>query len=65
MEFGIEKWDMPITKSRKRNMTDGMELPNKENIRIHEEKKTYNIKADMIENNIKRISQENETKTRY
>ena len=33
MELGIEKCAILIMKSRKIHMTDGMELPNQENIR--------------------------------
>ena len=31
MEFGIEKWTMIIRKSGKREITEGIELPNKKN----------------------------------
>ena len=41
MEFGIEKCTMLVMKSRKRNITDGMELPNQEKIRKPGEKETY------------------------
>ena len=41
MEFGIEKCDMRIMKSRKRHMTDGMELPNQDKIRTLREKETW------------------------
>ena len=36
MEFGIEKGAMLVTKSGKRHMTDGMELPNHDRIRTLE-----------------------------
>ena len=52
MEFGIEKCAMLVMKSGKRHMTDGMELPNLERIRTHEENETYKylgiLEADII-----------------
>ena len=41
MEFGIKKCAILIMKSRKRHITDGMELPNQEKIRTIGEKETY------------------------
>ena len=43
MEFEIEKCARFITKNGKRQMTEGIELPNQEKIRTHEkkQKKTY------------------------
>ena len=41
MEFGIEKCVMLVMKSGKRHLTDGMELPNQDKIRILGKKKTY------------------------
>ena len=40
MEFGIEKCDMLVMKSGKRHLTDGMELPNQDKIRMLGEKET-------------------------
>ena len=34
MEFGIEKYAMLVMKSGKRHMTDGMELPNHDELRM-------------------------------
>ena len=52
LEFGIEKYAEPIKKSGKRQMTEGIELPNQEKIRTHEEKETYKylgtLEADTI-----------------
>ena len=68
MEFGIEKCAMLVMKSGKRNMTDGMELPNQDKIRTLGENEPYKyldiLEADPITNgyerqNSKRISQEN------
>ena len=52
MEFGIEKCTMLIMKSGKRQMTEGIEIPNQENIITLAEKKTYKdlwiLEADTI-----------------
>ena len=53
MEFGIEKCAMLVMKSGKRHITDGMELPNHDKIRMLEENETYKylgiLEADTIE----------------
>ena len=41
MEFGIEKSAMLVMKSGKRQLTDGMELPNKDKIKMPAENETY------------------------
>ena len=41
MEFGIEKCAMPVMKSGKRHLTDGMELLNRDKIRTLGEKENY------------------------
>ena len=41
MEFGMKKCAMLVIKSRKRHMTEGIELPNQEKIRMLGEKETY------------------------
>ena len=41
MEFGIEKCAMLVMKSGKRQLTDGMELPNKDEIKTLAENETY------------------------
>ena len=50
--IGIEKCAMPIMKSGKRHMSDGMEQPNHNRIRTVEEKETYKylgiLEADTI-----------------
>ena len=65
MEFGIEKYAMLIMKSRKRPITDGMELPNQEKIRTLGKKETYKYLGILEDNTIKhrkfkRVSQESE-----
>ena len=41
MELGIEKCAMVIMKSGKRQITEGIELPNQEKVRKLREKETY------------------------
>ena len=41
MEFGIEKCAMLVMKSGKRQLTDGMKLPNQDKIRTLGVKETY------------------------
>ena len=41
MEFGIEICAMLIMKSRKEQITEGIELPNKEKIRMRGKNETY------------------------
>ena len=41
MEYGIDKCAMPVMKSVKRYLTDGMELPNQDKIRMLGEKEIY------------------------
>ena len=69
MEFGIKKCAMLVMKSGKRQLIDGMELPNQDKIKTLAENETYKylgiLEADTIkqlemkEKNSKRISQEN------
>ena len=52
MEFGIEKCTMLVMKSGKRQLTDGMELSNKDKIKTLAENETYKylgiLEADTI-----------------
>ena len=41
MEFGIEKYVMFVMKSGKWHLTDGIELPNQDKIRMLAENETY------------------------
>ena len=41
MEFGIEKCIMQIMRSGKRQMTEGIEVPNQEKIRTFQDKEDY------------------------
>ena len=68
MEFGIEKCAMLVVKSGKRQLTDGMELPNNDKIKTLAENETNKylgiLEADTIKQvemkkESERISQEN------
>ena len=75
MEYSIEKCVILIMKSGKRQMKEGIELPNQEEIRTLGEKETYKYlgiletgtikQAEMKEKNekIKRIPRENKKTT--
>ena len=52
MEFGIEKCGV---KGVKRQLTDGMELPNQDKIRTLEEKETYKYKGILEADTIKQV----------
>ena len=70
MEFGIEKCAVLVMKSRKRHMTEGVELRNQVVIRTLGEKETYKylgiLEADTIkqvemkENSFKKVSQKSQ-----
>ena len=47
MEFGIEKCAMLVMKSGKRQLTDGMELPNKDKIKSLAEKRNLQIRGHL------------------
>ena len=72
MEFGIEKGAMLVMKSAKRDMTDGMELPNHDKIKTLEENETYKYLGILEDHQTnanerhhpKRISQKNEKTSR-
>ena len=61
MEYGREKWAMLIMKSRKRHITEGMELPNQEKIRALREKETYKY-LGMLEDTIKQMDEDQQNK---
>ena len=54
MEFGTEKRAMLITRSRKRQITEEIELSNQERIRTHGEKNNYKYLGILEDNNIKK-----------
>ena len=53
MELGIEKWAMPITKNRKLQMTEEIELSTQEKIRTLGEKETYKYLGILEEDTVK------------
>ena len=53
MEFGKEKCAMLGVKSGKRHLTDGMEIPNQDKIRMLREKETYKYLGILDGNTIK------------
>ena len=55
MEFGIEKRAMLVIKSCKRQMTDGMELPNHDKIRTLGENETYRYLGILEADTIKQV----------
>ena len=59
MEFGIEKCAIFVMKSGKRYMTDGMELPNHDQIRTLEENETYKYLG------IKQVQRKDTTRKEY
>ena len=55
MEFGIEKCAMLVMKSGKQHMTDGMELPNQDKIRMLGENETYKYLGILEADTIKQV----------
>ena len=62
MEFGIEKCAMLVMKSGKRHLTDGMELPNQDNIRELGEKETSKYFGLLEADTIKQVEVEEQFK---
>ena len=58
VEFDLEKSAMLITKSRKREMMEGIELPNQERIRTPGELETYKNLGILEANTIKKSGDE-------
>ena len=65
MEFGIEKCAMLAMKSGKRHMTDGMELPNHDRIRMHEENETYKYLGILEADTIKQVQMKDMIRIEY
>ena len=55
MEFGIEKCALLVMKSGKRHLTDGIELPNQDNIRTLAENETYKYLGILEADTIKQV----------
>ena len=65
MEFGIEKCAMLVTKSGKRHMTDGMELPNHDKIRTLGENETYKYLGILEADTIKQVQMKDNIRKEY
>ena len=65
MEFGIERCAMLVMKSGKRHMTDGMELPNHDEIRTLEENETYKYLGILEADTIKQVEMKDKIRKEY
>ena len=65
MEFGIEKCAMLVMKSGKRHMTDGMELPNHDKIRMLGENETYKYLGILEADTIKQVQMKDKIQKEY
>ena len=65
MEFGIEKCAMLVMKSGERHLTDGMELPNQDKIRILGENETNNYLGILEADTIKQVEMKNKIQKEY
>ena len=65
MEFGIEKCAMFVTKSGKRHMTDGIELPNHDKTRTLGENETYKYLGILEADTIKQVEMKDKIRKEY
>ena len=65
MGFGIEKCAMLIMKSGKRYMTDGMELPDYDQIRMLGENETYKYLGILEADTIKQVEMNDKIRKEY
>ena len=65
MEFGIEKCALLIMKSGKRYLTNGIELPNQDKIRMLIENETYKYLGILEADTIKQTEMENKIQKEY
>ena len=65
MEFGIEKCTMLITKSGKREITEGIELSTQERIRTHGEEENYKYFGILEANIIKQAEMKERIRKEY
>ena len=65
MKFGIEKCAMLVMKSGKRQMTDGMELPNKDKIKSLAENETYKYLGILDADTIKQAEMKEKIQKEY
>ena len=59
MEFGIETCAMLVMKSGKQHLTDRMELPNQDKIRMFGEKETYKYLGILEADTIRQVERKN------
>ena len=65
MEFNIEKCPMLVMKSGKRQLTDGMELPNKDKIKTLAENETYEYLGILKADTIKQVEMKDKIQKEY
>ena len=65
MEFGIEKCALLVMKSGKRHLTDGIELPNQDKIRMLAENETYKHIGILEADTIKQVEMKNKIQKEY
>ena len=65
MEFGIGKCAMLVTKSGKRHLSDGMELPNQDKIRTLAENETYKYLGILEADTIKQMEMNDKIQKEY
>ena len=65
MEFGIEKCALLVMKSGKRHLTDGMELPNQDKIRMLRENETYKYLGILEADTIKQVVMKDKIQKEY
>ena len=62
---GCKECTIPVMKSGKRHLTDGMELPNQDKIRTLGEKETYKYLGILEADTIKQVEMKEKTKKEY
>ena len=65
MEFGIEKCAMLVMKSRKRHLTDGMELPNQDKVRTLAEDDSCKCLSILESDTIKQVEMKDKIRKVY
>ena len=65
MEFGIEKCVMLVMKSGKRQLTDGMELPNQDKIKTFTENENYKYLGILEADTIKQVEMKDKIQKEY
>ena len=65
MEFGIEKYAMLVMKSGKRQLTDGIELPNQDQIKTPAEIETYKYLGILEADTIKQVEMKDKIQKEY